>query len=239
MHGEGEPIIFSHGCMSDCSVWNSQIEFFSKKYKVITYDQRGHGISDKPKADYSIETLSNDLYSLIQELNLDKVIVVGHSMGGMAALTFTLNHPDKVSKLVLVGTSAKTTFSGRILFWNMLHIFSYESFVRGMIDFQYYEPSEQVKEKALERAMKTPKFAAYECFTEFMQNYDIRDRIYEIKVPTLIIVGEKDTATPVEMSQDLNRGIKGSKLQIIPDCNHMVMIDKPKELNRIIEDFIQ
>jgi 3-oxoadipate enol-lactonase len=108
-----------------------------------------------------------------------------------------------------------------------------------MIDFQYYEPSEQVKEKALERAMKTPKFAAYECFTEFMKNYDIRDRIYEIKVSTLIIVGEKDTATPVEMSQDLNRGIKGSKLQIIPDCNHMVMIDKPKELNGIIEEFIK
>jgi proline-specific peptidase len=239
MHGEGEPIIFSHGCMSDCSVWNSQIEFFSKKYKVITYDQRGHGISDKPKADYSIETLSNDLYCLIQELNLEKVILVGHSMGGMTALTFALNHLDKVSKLVLVGTSAKMSFSGRIQLRNMLHIFSYESLARRMIDFQYYEPSEQVKEKALERAMKTPKFAAYECFTEFMKNYDIRDRIYEIKVPTLIIVGEKDTATPVEMSQDLNREIKGSKLQIIPDCNHMVMIDKPNELNEIIEEFIK
>lgn len=240
IHGEGEqPIIFSHGWMCDSSVWNSQIEFFSKKYKVITYDQRGHGMSDKPKADYSIETLSNDLFSLIQELNLEKVILVGHSMGGMTALTFALNHPDKVSKLVLVGTSAKMSFSGRVQLWIFLHIFSYESFARGMIDFQYFEPSEQVKKKALEGAMKTPKFAAYECFTEFMKNYDIRDRIYEIKVPTLIIVGEKDTATPVKMSQDLNRGIKGSKLQIIPDSKHMVMIDKPKELNGIIEEFIQ
>jgi pimeloyl-ACP methyl ester carboxylesterase len=98
---------------------------------------------------------SNDLYSLIQELNLEKVILVGHSMGGMTALTFALNHPDKVSKLVLIGTSAKMSFSGRVQLWNMLHIFSYESLARRMIDFQYYEPSEQVKEKALERAMKT------------------------------------------------------------------------------------
>lgn len=111
------------GCMSDCFVWNSQIEFFSKKYTVITYDQRGHGISDKPKADYSIETLSNDLYCLIEELNLEKVILVGHSMGGMTALTFALNHPDKVSKLVLVGTSAKMSFSGRNQLRDMLHIF--------------------------------------------------------------------------------------------------------------------
>ena len=82
-------------------------------------------------------------------------------MGGMTALTFALNHPDKVSKLVLVGTSAKMTFSGYIQLWIMTHIFSSESFTRGMIDFQYHEPSEQIKKEAFERAMRTPKFAAY------------------------------------------------------------------------------
>jgi len=239
VHGDGEPIIFSHGWMCDCSVWNSQIDFFSKKYKVIAYDHRGHGKSDKPKANYSIEILSNDLYSIIKELNLDKVTLVGHSMGGMTALTFALNHPDKVSKLVLVGTSAKMTFSGYIQLWIMTHIFSSESFTRGMIDFQYHEPSEQIKKEAFERAMRTPKFAAYGCFTEFMKNYDNKDRVSKIKVPTLIVVGEKDKATPVEMSQYLNREIEGSKLQIIPDSKHMVMIDKPKELNGIIEEFIR
>ncbi|KAF5423288.1 MAG: Pimeloyl-ACP methyl ester carboxylesterase [Candidatus Methanocomedens sp.] len=237
VHGEGEPIIFSHGWMCDCSVWNSQIEFFSKKYKVIAYDQRGHGKSDKPKADYSIETLSNDLYSLIQELNLEKVILVGHSMGGMTAITFALNHPDKVSKLVLVGTSAKMNFSGYIQIWIMMHIFSYESFARGMIDL-LYDPSEQVKKEAFDRAMNTPKFVTYDCATEFMKNYDIRDRISKIKVPTLIVVGEKDKATPVKMSRYLNREIKDSKLKIIPDSKHMVIIDKANELNEIIDMFI-
>nr|QNO56355.1 putative aminoacrylate hydrolase RutD [Methanosarcinales archaeon ANME-1 ERB7] len=99
-HGDGEPIIFVHGWMDDCSAWNSQIEFFAKKYKVIAYDHRGHGRSDKPEGDYSIQTLSNDLHTLIKELKLEKVTLVGHSMGGMTALLFTLDHPDKVSKLV-------------------------------------------------------------------------------------------------------------------------------------------
>ena len=237
VRGEDEPIIFSHGWMCDCSVWNSQIEFFSKKYKVIAYDQRGHGKSDKPKADYSIETLSNDLYSLIQELNLEKVTLVGHSMGGMTAITFALNHPDKVSKLVLVGTSAKMNFSGYIQIWIMMHIFSYESFARGMIDL-LYDPSEQVKKEAFDRAMNTPKFVTYDCATEFMKNYDIRDQIFKIKVPTLIVVGEKDKATPVEMSRYLNREIEDSKLKIIPDSKHMVIIDKANELNEIIDMFI-
>ena len=239
VRGEDEPIIFSHGWMCDCSVWNSQIEFFAKKYKVVAYDQRGHGRSDKPKGDYSIQTLSNDMHSLIQKLKLEKVTLVGHSMGGMAALVFALDHPDKVSKLVLVGTSAKMTFSGRIQLWIMMHIYSYESFVRGMIDLLYQEPSEQVMKEAFERAMKTPKFAASECLTEFMKNYDIRDRVSEIKVPTLIIVGEKDGATPAKMSQFLNKEIESSKLQIMSDTKHMPMIDKAKELNEIIQKFIE
>jgi pimeloyl-ACP methyl ester carboxylesterase len=103
-------------------------------------------------------------------------------MGGMTALTFALNHPDKVSKLVLVGTSAKMSSSGRNQLRDMLHIFSYESLARRMIDFQYYEPSEQVKKKALERAMKTPKFAAYECFTAFM---NLSSLVKKIQQPLL------------------------------------------------------
>ena len=77
------------------------------------------------------------------------------------------------------------------------------------------------------------------CCIEFMKYYDIRDRVSQIKIPTLIIVGEKDKATPVEMSKYLNREIKGSKLRIIPDTSHMVMVDKSKELNEIIEEFIR
>ena len=239
MHGEGEPIIFVHGWMDDCSAWNSQIDFFAKKYNVIAYDHRGHGRSDKPEGGYSIRTLSKDLHALIKELKLEKVTLVGHSMGGMTALLFTLDHPDIVSKLVLVGTTAKMTFSFRFVLWVMLHIFSYDSFVRGKIKYNYYEPSEQVIKAALDRAMETPKYAAYACFTAFTKNYDIRDKVSEIKVPTLIFVGEKDKSTPVAMSQYLNSQIEGSKLHIVPDCKHMVMIDKSEELNEIMGAFIR
>jgi pimeloyl-ACP methyl ester carboxylesterase len=77
-----------------------------------------------------------------------------------------------------------------------------------------------------------------QCFKEFTRNYDIREKVSQIKVPTLIIVSEKDKATPVEMSRHLNREIKGSKLHIIPDSEHMVMVEKPKEFNEIVQEFI-
>lgn len=239
VYGEGEPIIFSHGWMDDCSVWKSQIEFFAKRYKVIVYDHRGHGKSDKPEKDYSIQTLSNDLFALIQKLNFEKITIIGLSMGGMTAMVFALDHPDKVSKLVLVGTTAKMSFSMRVQIWIMMHIFPYKSFARGAIDTKYYEPSEQVIKEAMDRALRTPKYAAYGCYLEFTKNYDIRDRVSKIKVPTLIIVGDKDNITPVDMSQYLNREIEGSKLQIMPNSKHMPMIDKVKELNEITDKFIK
>jgi len=114
-HGEGEPIIFSYGWLDDCSVWSSQIEHFSERYNTIVYDHRGHGRSDKPEGDYSMQTLSNDLHALIEKLGLNDVILVGHSMGGVTALTYTLDHPDKVSKLVLVDPGALAGPIGKIL----------------------------------------------------------------------------------------------------------------------------
>lgn len=238
IHGEGEPIIFSHGWMDNSSGWKSQIEFFSRKHKVVVYDQRGHGESDKPKKDYSIQTLSNDLFGLVKHLNLEKVTIIGHSMGGMTAQVFALDHPEKVSKLVLVGTTAKMAFSMRLQLWIMMNIFPYESFARGAIDTKYYEPSDQVIKEAMDRALKTPKYAAYECCIEFTKNYDIREKVSKIKAPTLIIVGEKDSVTPVEMSQFLNREIKDSKIHIMKNSKHMPMIDNSKRFDEIVDTFI-
>lgn len=96
LHGEGEPIIFSHGWLEECSMWGSQVESFAKNYAVILYDHRGHGRSDKPRGNYSLQVLSNDLYSLMQKLKLENAALVGFSLGGMAALIFALEHPDKV-----------------------------------------------------------------------------------------------------------------------------------------------
>jgi pimeloyl-ACP methyl ester carboxylesterase len=236
--GKGSPIVFVHGWMEDYSTWNSQIEYFSKNHRAIAYDQRGHGRSDKPKKGYSIQTLSDDLYNFTQKLNIGQFTLVGHSMGGMTAMVFALDHPDKVSKLVLVGTGAKSAASMRIILWALIHALPYSTFTDGSADFKYYKPSESIKAEAVERALRTPKYAACECLKEFSTYYDIRDRVSSITVPTLIIVGDKDTATPVKMSRYLRQQIEGSKLAIIPDSKHMPMIDDADMVNEVIDEFI-
>ena len=235
--GEGDPIIFVHGWMEDCSMWNSQIEYFSREHRVIAYDQRGHGRSDKPEKGYSIQNLSDDLYSFTQNLNIKRFTLIGHSMGGMTAMVFALDHPEKISKLILIGTDAKSTLSLRIMLWTLLHFLPYSTFAEGS-DIKYHKPTEKMKKDAVERALRTPRYAAYECFREFCTKYDIRDRVSGIKIPTLIIVGEKDSLTPIKLSQYMNRQIEGSRLIIVPDCKHMPMIEKPGKVNAIIDEFI-
>lgn len=153
-------------------------------------------------------------------------------------MVFALEHPEKVSKLVLVSTGAKSDTSIRIMLWVLIHALPYSIFADGSVDFKYYKPSKQIKAEAVDRALRTPKFAACECLREFCSNYDIRDRVSIIKVPTLIIVGDKDTSTPVNMSRYLRREIEGSKLAIIPDSKHMPMIDRADTVNEVIGEFL-
>lgn len=235
-YGEGEPIIFSHGWLDNRTVWNAQIELFASRHTVILYDHRGHGKSDKPWGDYSVQTLSNDLHSLVQMLKFQKVTLVGFSLGGMAALMFTLQHPSNVIKLVLVGSNAKMPMSTYILY-ALRYITPYRTFARIVSRVKIYEPSEEILEDSVSRAMQVPKHVAYECMKEFTRNYDIRNRGSEITVPTLVIVGEKDR-TNLKAGERLSREIKGSRLRVISGCGHSVMIEKREEFNQLIRQFI-
>jgi pimeloyl-ACP methyl ester carboxylesterase len=88
-------------------VWNHYIESFARKYKLIVYDHRGHGRSDKPEGNYSIKTLASDLNALTRKLDLGKVTLIGHSMGGKVAMNFALEYPQRIDKLIVVDMSVR------------------------------------------------------------------------------------------------------------------------------------
>ena len=244
LHGEGKPIVFSHGWLEDCSIWDSQVKHFTKNYTALLCDHRGHGRSDKPKVgerNYSVQVLSNDLYALTQKLNLEKPILVGHSLGGYAAILLALEHPEKISKMVLVGATAKMALPASAKFWlfGIGVFYSYETYLRMSFKYgRFYRASKQMVDEEVARALKVDKAIASECWRELTENYDVRDNVSRIEVPTLIIVGEKDKVN-LEASRYLNREIKSSELRVIPECGHSVMIEKPQEFNQILEEFIR
>jgi len=144
-----------------------------------------------------------------------------------------------VRTIRLVGTTAKMTLPTSAKFLAILRVFlPYETFLRMMCKYRFYKPSKQIVDEEFARALKVDKSITFECWKELTENYDVRDKVSKIEVPTLIIVGEKDKVN-LEASRYLNREIKRSELRMIPDSGHTVMIEKPKEFNEILEEFIK
>jgi len=171
------------------------------------------------------------------ELRFEKPIIIGFSLGGMIALRFAIEHPDRITKLVLVGTTAKMDLTMHIIRF-LKYILPYKTIARIVCKRKYYKPSEKIIEDALSRASKVDKYTAYKCLNGFTKNYDVRDMISLIKVPTLIVVGEKDKLN-LKASKYLNRKIENSELRIVSGSGHTVMVEKPNEFNHIVENFIR
>ena len=104
--GQGPALVLLHGWTENHNFWKFQIPDFSKDYKVVAIDLRGHGKSDKPETKYSIQKFADNLYHVLNGLGIDGAIIAGHSMGGMTALVFCLTHPEKVKALILVNTTS-------------------------------------------------------------------------------------------------------------------------------------
>lgn len=239
--GEGPALVLLHGWTGNHKWWKEQVPFFSKNYKVITLDHRGHGESDKPRSGYSMQVFTEDLYRVLNELRIDRAIIAGHSMGGMIAQLFCLSYPEKVGGLVLVDTSSNGM--GVISFEDVLvsiQTQGFESFTE-----QFFCPalfasgiSEEIINWTKSEILKTPQHAVEEA-AKAMSKYDVTDQLPKIKVPTLIIHGNQDFAIDLKMAKMLHEKISNSRLKVIDGAGHCTMLEKPDEFNKIVLEFLK
>ena len=250
--GSGETIVILHGFAFSKALYRAQIIEFSKKYRVIAIDMRGHGDSDKPYSDYSPEVFAKDISFFLDEMGFSQVSVLGHSLGGLVAQVFALTYPSRVKSLILYGTSASIPPIGN---WSgpwgqeegmasdsvgKIEELGFEEYER--ILFQYlFSPNTDLSliESYLEKsAFKVPQDIAI-AIRRGVTNFNTMNRLNEIEVPTLVIVGGNDCRTPVENSENINRAIPNSSLKIIKGTGHMAHIEKANEFNKAVLDFLK
>jgi 3-oxoadipate enol-lactonase len=233
------PLIFLHGVMGTSEIWKPQVDHFKKQRRTIILDLRGHGQSDKPRKKYSITQFSDDLHSLMKTLDIEKAISIGHSLGGMTALRFAINYQDMVDKLILVDTTAKSSFTfGRRLLLSLSKILmdvSYRSFLKTYIS-RYSDLENFNLEEAVERLSKTPKHVTKSCFSAIAR-FDVTSELANIRVPTLIIHGEK-SSTPVVLAGYMKAHIPNAELVIIEGAGHASPTENPDEIWKAIEKFV-
>jgi 3-oxoadipate enol-lactonase len=251
--GTGTPIVFLHGFTGDHRNWDPQVKFFSKKFKVITYDARGHGQSAMP--DSISYSYSEDLAGLMDYLKIEKVVVVGLSMGGAPAFYYAYSHPEKVSALVLAeggpSISDTTIMSSKILnnyfrnFSNVYNVYRKEGIEKARAVWLTIDPIKNAAENPLSRDLIKAMINDYSGW--HWHNRDPQksnpdgtpDLMGKLKTPTLIITGDLSHAAIKQLVAAQNKYIPNSKKVVLRNSNHMLNLENPDQFNNELLTFLK
>ena len=257
--GEGRPIVLLHGVTLSVLAWTYQLRDLSKRYRVIAVDQRGHGVSKHGTGGLSIERMAADAASLIEELDLHDAIVVGHSMGGFVAQQMCIDHPEvarRVSGLVLLSTAA--AIGQGVPGWNlMMRVFEPGAAAVRLARLRPggWLPAGDIGLAVTRLAFGTKPDAAHIAHTHRMTaaiggavlaeltpgvaRYDVRPRLHEIELPTLVITGSRDLITPPRLGAAIARRIPKAEFEVVPHGGHMLMLERRDWLNGRIAAFAE
>ena len=226
-------IIFIHGSGGSSNTWKNQFDL-KVNYDLIAIDLPSHDNS----SDFS--ELSLDLYidvirHLIKFLTYDNVILCGHSLGGAVTQQYYFTYPKDISGLILCSTGGRLRVAPIIL--NSLRT-NYQAFLVSLRAGAFFRKTpRELIDNYIQETSKIKAEVTYEDF-KICDDFDTIDKTDTIEVPCLIIVGKQDNLTPVKFSQFFHDKIKNSELNVINDAGHMVMLEKPSEVNKSIENFI-
>ncbi len=250
--GKGFPLVWSHEFAGSFKSWNPQVRFFSKRYRVITYNARGYPPSDVPvePAAYSQEHSVEDLYQLLSYLGIQQAYVGGLSMGGNVALNFGIAHPDMVRALVIAATGSGTT--NREAFENMVLGFVQQLESEGMKAAAERHAREPSRVQLLRKDPKSwrefcEEFASHSATGSALTAtgvllrrptlYDLEAKLRQLAVPTLIIVGDEDEGR-IEPALFLKRNIRRSGLVVFPQTGHAINLEEPDIFNQVVLNFL-
>jgi len=230
-----ETVLFVHGAGGGQYTWSYQKGYFEKQFNPIIIELPGHGESGG-EGEEEIGKYAEHVYAFLKALNLQKIFLVGHSMGGAIVQTLALTHPEVMKGIVLVGTGARLKVLPLILDGIKSN---FEETVKRINQFSYSRkaPSELVEKGVL--GMRQCR--AEVIYGDFLacDRFDTMKEVDKIDLPAIILCGDEDELTPIKYSQFLQDRIKGSKIAILPQAGHMVMMESPQAFNEKIGEFIE
>ena len=214
VHGSGEPLVVINGLGAELSQSTATTGALAEKFKVLAFDNRGVGRSGKPKQPYSIDVFAADAVALMQATGFASANVLGISMGGRIALELTLQHPEMVSRLVLVSTGARVQSTlTRLVFTSSVWKHLYQG--------EYPQPR-----------------YAFVRQRQASNHYDATSRLSQIAAPTLVLHGELDRVALLTVARELHEGIKGSRLLTFKGGHSFFLNREPDRFLRTVTEFL-
>jgi 3-oxoadipate enol-lactonase len=232
VHGDGPAVVFAHGSGGTHLSWWQQVPVLSKQYRCVTIDHRGFGYSKDQPNRPGRQNFVSDLDGLLDRLKVDRVSLVGQSMGGLTVLGFASKHPERVSALIMSDTTGGYT-NPEIDRIRAANKNPRSAFAPGYAQrepamaFLYREISALTTDEEGAAAPPAPSSAVT----------DIKPLLVR-KIPVLFIVGEQDELIPPAAIEAMHREMPGSELAKVPGAGHSVYFEKPAEYNRLVGDFL-
>lgn len=255
LNGKGTPLVFIQGAFVSSTMWKPQVEFFAENYQTLIYDIRGHGKTGSTSLKkYTVEVYADDLFDLLNGLNIDKPIICGISLGGMIAQIFGTKYPERLSALVLADTAATITLTRwdyimrylvgpkwlMLLTLRMMGVHRFIKFSFWLAKFtrsKEWLGHEEVIEYEKQEMLNLNKKEYLKIFGSL---YDFKlQELSRIKVPTLVLNGEYEPKSIFKHAEKIRSLIPNCEVDIIKNTGHTSNMENPEEFNQKITEFLR
>ncbi len=227
-------VVFIHGSGGDREDWRGQLDGLSKRVTVIALELPGHGLSEPP-GESTVPAYSRWVVDFVEAMRLEKVMLVGCSLGSAITQWIALSCPVWLSAIGLVGAGARLRVHPAFLD-GLLN--DPEKALEGLNDYSLSPASGNALRRRMADKFRQTSPKLIHGDLSACNEFDVMDRVGQISLPTWILVGEDDRLTPVKYAKFLHEAIPRSTLEVLAAAGHMAMVEKPEEFNRLLADFL-
>jgi pimeloyl-ACP methyl ester carboxylesterase len=246
--GGGATVAFSHGLFWDTRLFAPQIEALRGRRRCLAWDHRGQGRSEVTERGYDMDTLAADAVAILEQAGARPAHLVGLSMGGFVAMRVALSRPDLVRSLVLIDTSAEAEAPGNLPRYRMLRRVAGWFGLRPVVgrlmpilfgpDFLGDPARRRERDEYRRRLLGNDRTGILRAVDGVLARDGVAHRLSALRVPTLVLVGEHDVATPPAKARAIVAAIPGARLVVIPGAGHTSTLEAPAAVTAAIRDFL-
>ena len=237
--GDAAPIVFLHGVGSDKSVWHPQLPHFGRTRRAIAFDYPGYGDSDPAPEGTSRDDYAAAILSAMDALGAERAHICGLSLGGVVAIAMHARAPERCASLILADTFAVHPQGQAMYERSLAGSRNLPAMAEARVDVLLAQPAIPEVRREVVETMSRIDPAAYRIGAEAVWLADQRDRARAIDVATLVLCGEEDSITPVDLANELVALIPDTRIEVIAEAGHLTNLERPREFNRVVVEFIQ
>lgn len=242
--GRGKPVILLHGWLGSWGLWHDSMTFLGDDYRTYAMDFWGFGDSGKKRSSYEIDDFVDLVEQFMEELGIAKAPVIGHSMGGTVALAFAIKHPERVSKVAVIGSPIHGSSLDLILKLFGMRPVAYvvHNFLWALkLGFRIAAPvitTDKNWFSMMEKDLSKTTLDSFLLSIASLRNTDLRSKLDQIKIPTMGMFGRKDVLVDPEQWRPLVAGVPTARIERFRDAGHFPMLDQPELFKQTLKNFL-